>query len=433
MAVPGVQMRADAVGSMPFAIYSGEDIIDESEQWENKVGFLPNPRRTLRLLEMSLALMGRAYQYRVMQGRNTVRLKYLNPETIRPKLDEDKGLIGFIRTLPGGQRFLPVEDIIYYWLEDPYKEIGPPDSCPGKAALMASGVLANVDEFMAGFFKRGAIKAMLLTVQGQPPPAERKKLEEWWGRVVSGVKNAFGAHVVNADQIKPVVVGEGLKELENNTLSSDKRNDIATALGVPVTKLFSGSAGGLGGGGIVEQDDFRFMQDTIVPECEFVASVLNEQVFESLGLRFEFRPETLDVFQQDEKERAGAFALYCQAGMPPSVVAEMLGLELPDGVSYDSLDEWELEKFERSAAVYGERMGQQQASNARDDEDSFKSHLDKWQRKAVKRGPGKAVPFESEYITPALRAAIMGALEGTKDEAGIAEVFRGALLWADYP
>jgi hypothetical protein len=109
-------------------------------------------------------------------------------------------------------------------------------------------------------------------------------------------------------------------------------------MGIPQTLLFSTGAGGLGGGGVVTQDEKHFYDKTIRAECEFIAGVLNDQLFAPQGLRMEWLLETLDVFQTDEHERATSFKLYADAGLPKSLVAEMLGLELPDGWEYADLD-----------------------------------------------------------------------------------------------
>jgi SPP1 gp7 family putative phage head morphogenesis protein len=85
-------------------------------------------------------------------------------------------------------------------------------------------------------------------------------------------------------------------------------------------------------------DEKHFYDKTIRHECNFIAGVLNDQLWTPLGLRMEFKLDTMDVFQTDEHQRAGAFRAYVDAGLKPSLVAEMLGLELPDGWEYADLD-----------------------------------------------------------------------------------------------
>ena len=320
----GVTMRADAVASMPFSIYSGENEVDTSADYQNVVGWLPNPKHTFKLMEMSATLLGSAYLFNVRNNAVSLDLKYLNPLTIKPIIDEKEGLTGFKRTLTRTVVY-EVEDIIYFWLEDPYIEIGEPDISPAKAALMASGVLANVDEFVAAFFKRGAIKATVLGVPVGTPEGAKTELQTWWNKAISGINNAFAAKVINADAIEATTIGEGVDELQDTDLTAEKREDIATALGVPQTILFSNAANYA----TAKQDDLHFYDKTIVPECNFFQYALNEQVFEPAGYRLQFTPEVLDIFQEDENERAQAFT-HLAPHLPVDVVLRVLGFELTD-------------------------------------------------------------------------------------------------------
>ena len=120
----GATLRADAVAKMPFAIFRGETEVDSSTEYQNVVDVMPNPKHTLKLIELSLTLMGMAYLFNIRNVRRTLDLKYLNPTTIEPDLDEKEGLLGFIRTLTKETHY-EIEDIIYFWLEDPYVEVGP--------------------------------------------------------------------------------------------------------------------------------------------------------------------------------------------------------------------------------------------------------------------------------------------------------------------
>ena len=108
------------------------------------------------------------------------------------------------------------------------------------------------------------------------------------------------------------------------------------------------AAGGLGGGGVVSQDEKHFYDKTIRPECNFIAGELNRQLFTPMGLRFEFLLDGLDVFQEDEAQRAAAFKVYVDAGLPLEVSGLMLGLELPEGWTWERIAN---EKAERQAAI----------------------------------------------------------------------------------
>ena len=403
----GVNMRAAAVSTLPFVITkSGGDVVDQSSEYLNKVGFLPNPQRLIYLVEAALTVLGQAYLYRERNRVATTGLRYIVPTTVKPQLSPTVGLTGFVRRVGSQSYNWPTEDCIYFWLPDPFVELGPGNNSPVTAALNAAGVLHNVDKFAASFFERGAIKVTVLTIEGNPPPNERKRIKTWWNRVATGINRAFGAEVFNLKAVKPVVIGEGIRELSDNELTKEKREDIATALGIPQTKLWSSSAGGLGGGGVVNSDDLSFYRDTIVPESLFIASVLNEQIFNPLDLTWSFKPETLDVFQADENERSDAYFNYVNSKMPPSIAAQILGIELPAGVEPEDLDiaQQEEQDEQREARVTA-APEEKPPDNPRK---AMWVDLRNWRKKALKKGTDCS--FESEHIPDVLKAAIKAAI-----------------------
>ena len=147
--------------------------------------------------------------------------------------------------------------------------------------------------------------------------------------------------------------------------------------------------------------------------------------------RLEFQPDTLDIFQEDENERAQALQYLTAAKMPLEVSLRVLGFELTD-------EDWaiiEQEKEQRQSMAENMAEGFAQNDSNEDEEeseDNTRVHLDKWRRKAIKRvkaGKSALCEFESEYITPALSGAIMGALE----ESQTVEDVDSAFIWAEYP
>lgn len=398
----GVQLRANAVAAMPFRITSGDGStdIDTSADYQNALGWLPNPRRLLYMTEAALTCYGSAYWWREANRVTTKAVRYVRPDTIEAIIG-GTGLQGFYRTANGMRVQVPPERIAYFWQPDPFVELGPPDSSPLMAAVAASGVLYNLNQFSAAYFKRGAIKATLLTVQGAPVAQERDRLKTWWQKLVTGVNNAWATEIVNADAVTPIVIGEGLKELSSAELTAEKRQDIAQALGIPQSVMFSESASGLGGGGVALQDKLHFYDDTVIPECELVAEVVNEQILRPLGYRLEFLPEQLDVYQEDENQRAAAFASYTGAGLPVDLVAEMLGLELPAPWTYDDLRRMREEREQQAKEQLGmERDAPPPDEDDQEDDDERQAKavadLRRWRVKSAKRG--KLAPFTSDWI-----------------------------------
>jgi len=197
-------------------------------------------------------------------------------------------------------------------------------------------VLMSVDEFAAAFFARGAIKATILGVPQGTQEAEREKLSEWYSGIMTGLKNAFATKVLNADAVSATVIGEGIEGLENTSLTKDNKEDISTALGIALSKMFPTTATDSNR----SEDEKSYMNDTIVPQTRFYEGILNAQVFDDLGLKWKFQPQKMDIFQEDEQKRSDAFSKYVAAigRDKASIIAEMLGLELPDGIDYEALD-----------------------------------------------------------------------------------------------
>jgi len=396
----GTDIRKNSVAGVPFKIYQGETEIDSSTNYQNAVGFLPNPFRLLREIEGSLTLTGRAYLWNTHNNVRVLGLRYLVPTTVKPRIDQAEGLVGWERNTGHGWRDVPLEDIAYLWGDDTYVELGPPESAPGVAALIASGLLISIDEFATKFAERGMIKATLIKVPKGTDKDERSRIRKWWKSRVLGVGNTGAVETMEADAVEVHTIGEGLSELAEVELTAEKRQDVSAALGVPATKLFSGEASGLGGGGVVAQDDINFYKETILPECIFIAAELNRQVFTWGGMDYTMRflPETMDIFQADEAQRAGAVKTYWEAGYPLSVASEILGVDLPEGIEYSDLDTDDAESQESAPPDDGKALA---------DERRWRS-VSLRQLKAKKSA---AYNFESEHIAPARHAQIINALE----------------------
>ena len=334
---------------------------------------------------------------------------------------------------------------------DPYVEVGPPHNYPAQAAANACGVLKGIDLFASGFFDRGAIKAMLLTVKGMPSKTDRTELEDWWKKVIGGIKNAFGAKVVNADAVTPIIIGEGMKELENVTIGSEKREEISIAVGIPASLLFMGAASGLGGGGVASQDELNYLKYTIIPECEFIAGVLNDQLFTPLGLHFNFLPETLDAMQEDTLAQAEVVKAFTDAGIPQLMAIDLAGVELTDE------QRGELEKAIADKQARADAMAELAKQNANKPVDTTQPQqgqsvnnqalaqgnrevpakslatydLSKWERKALKRlrESGSAdVEFLSDYVCGEDSQRILTGLKLAKTAEDVKAVFRQSLI-----
>lgn len=415
-----VDIRANALAGLPWAIVRGQRDVWDSET--------PTPPAEIALLgdlpdwlwgiEAGLCLTATAYLYKLRNRVRITSLRWLDPTIVEPVLDLNAGITGWRRNWPGSRipQQLALDDVVAIWLKG-LGEVSPRVP-PAQAALSAACASYNLQAFVAGYFRRGAIKATLLTVEGQPGEPERKRLKAWWDRVVGGVRNAFGAEVISAS-VKPVVIGEGLAELSNTELTTGLREEIATAFGIPHSLVLSNAANFA----TAQQDELNFYNTTILPEARQIQRQLNGQLFEPLGLRFEFRSNELSVFQADENERADAYGKYVAAGMKPSVAAQILGVDLPAGIEYADLDPPEPKPEPESEAAAEEEpeeppvFDRERAAEVR----RFRA----WATRRTNPEPAK---FASTILSEADKQAL---LQGMGDAAGVDAPFR--LDWADYP
>ncbi len=400
-----VDIRAAAISHMPFQIMRGDTVFmtDEDEAPE-QIGWLDDLPSLLYRTEAALALAGRAYWFRERNLMRTLAVRWIRPDTVKPVLDKNDGLTGFTRTVNGQVTPLTVDDLVYFWLPDPYVEIGPAEHWPGKAALGAAGVLANMDEFVAGYFDRGMIKATLLTYKDQISKDESNRVLEWFQRVLTGKKNAFATATIRGD-FDTVVVGEGLKDLQNTALTAEQRESICTALGVPQSKVTANAANFA----TKQGDDLSFIQDTISPECRMIASAINRQLLGPMGLRLQFKPDELSVMQEDEAARAASLNQLVQAGMSLEMALAVLGYDLPDGVELR------------------EPPPPQPAGNAPDAAERLQetARFVRWARKRANPDPEQ---FESVILSHAEKVALLG--DGVADDAPFRS---GDHDWQGYP
>jgi len=194
------------------------------------------------------------------------------------------------------------------------------------------------------------------------------------------------------------------------------------------------------------QDKKNWYEETIVPEAKLIASILNDQIFEPLGLRFEFRHETLDIFQEDEKERSMALGYLFNAEVPLDIGLRILGFELDDE-QWARIEEQVAKKEEQAEQLVGQLTdGQNQGAafhpeDPKDEPDPFVpkgvdmqaigSELERWQAKcmsAIKRGEtADTVAFVPVAIPGDVYDKITAGLVGISNTDELKGIFSTAM------
>lgn len=325
-----VQLRGYALSSLPWVIQRGDETVWDSQEATAPAGlaWLDDLTSLLYLTECSLCLTGEAFWFLPKRSQAP---RWLTPWSVKPVWDDTLGLVRFERMTGVGMKNLTVDQVAYFRLLGLHETA--PGRPPGEVAADAAGLIFNADAFGKAFFDRGAIPAVILTVQGNPPQGEMKRLEDWWKRLIGGVKNAWNTVAVRAD-VTAQVVGQPIKDLAMPELTESKRQDIATALGVPHSLVDSNAANFA----TANADRLNLYDFTILPEAHLVERIINRQVLRATPYQFKFTPERMNIYQEDEQERATAFSTYVGAGMAPSVAAQIVGVQLPDDMNYADLD-----------------------------------------------------------------------------------------------
>ncbi|HQE18935.1 MAG TPA: phage portal protein [Aggregatilineales bacterium] len=413
-----VAKRANAVASMPLVLLDKNG--NEIEQPEKVLPFWETMPDLLDGIEADRTLFGAAYLLKVRNRVKLLGVRRLQPTTVRPLYDDNAGLVGFTRRLNNRELRLDLDDVVYSWLPNRAAEVGPGTS-PAAAAMRAAGFLNNMDEAGAGFFARAMMSPIIVTVEDMLS-TDAERITKWFERLATGVQNAFRSIGVGGKKIHAERVGHSPGEVDFSGLTASKREDIATALGVPQTLLFSNAANYA----TAQEDRKAFYDETVVPECEKIAQALNTQLFGPLGYKLKFRPERLEIYQDDKEEEAWQLALMFDRGaLTINELRERMGLEpMPGG------DETKPSRL-ALPAPHVVVEGEVEEVSPRD-EDMRKFH--RFASKRITEGkPEKIDDFESEHIPPLLLATLKGALSAARSVDDVATIFKGAAAWRGYP
>lgn len=426
-----VKIRSQSISQVPWEIIKGDRVVwsDGDDDVPAELEWFQNWPELLSLTEASLTMTSQAYWFLL---RNRVRItgvQWYSPLTMTPVWDKQLGLTGFTRSIDAKPQPVKLEDVVYIWYRSAMHETKP-ETSPLEAAQVDSQIISNLNLFISTFFERGAIKATILTLEGPAVQSEKDKLKAWWESALTGIKKAFSTEVISAS-VKPIVVGEGVKELSNNQLSKEKREDIVATLGVPLSKIFSNAANFA----TAQLDDKAFFQNTILPDCKIIQTIANKAL-RSTGYRIKFTPETMDIFQDDETERADSFSKYVTAGMKQSIAAAILGIELPEGIEYADLDPEEKPVVVVVPPVVPpveeDDMGEDDVEEP--DEVKTAKQLEdfvKFKRKVLKRlqaGKSAVTEFQSDVIPLSVLTAVSERLHTVNHKEGVERLFDPAYL-----
>jgi hypothetical protein len=412
-------LTADAVAHVPFALVRNGEDYDTSADWKNKVGFMPRPKDLLRLWRLSLFMTNTAYARIGQVNRLKKQLFYVSPDTMKINTNPRTGEVTSIEREIGGQVVasysMDSRDLVKFWRVDHTTELLPSKNTELKAMLNAANILYAADWWTQNYFSRGAVKPTILAVKGMASIEKREELQGSFAKFMRslGTRISDLAKIINAETMDVKQIGDGLGDIKDTPVYRQSLENIAMASGMPLSLLLANSANYA----TAQAEYAAWYRDSITPYAEWMQEVLNEEIFKSLGLQFEFRAEQAEPAQEEEVQRAGAFQTYVNAGIPVHIAAEIVGVDLPVGMTYDDLKPEPQPEPEPPAPV------EEEEEEEEDGEMSIRAwdELDAWRKKAIrytKRGKAATFDFVTEHIPAEIAANIRARLAaaGTPDE-----------------
>jgi phage portal protein BeeE len=406
-----VQLRCDALSGVPIKIYNG---VEETE-W-------PYPTPLPELLwkwEAGALLNGAAYGEIVSNdARYQKDVLYRNPFDMEVKYRD--GVITIKQRSSGAMWenniYTGDYQMVYFAEYDPSQDILPGIS-PGKAANMDAKLLFALSKFPEMYFEGGAMPVTLLGIDSTDK-GEIQRVEQWFQKSATAIKNAFRVLGIRAGSITPTTLTPPLKDLQMPEISDGAKHNLSVAFGVPKTLLDSEAANYA----TAIEDRKSFYQETLMPRAKKYEGVINSQLLEREGLRLEFDFAEMELFQENEGERAGLLGRFVDAGLPVELALDLAGYDLTPEQA-ELLAEKQAEREERRERFQG------------NNDNPLQTELTRWMRMAEKRlKDGKALrEFESDIIPAGLHGAISGALEGAKSAEDVKRLFDGVIAWEGYP
>jgi len=400
-----VQLRCDAISSVPVFIKHGDTEV--AWPWPDK-----SISRMIWQTEVALLLAGAAYWLKLSNTQSVKSLQWLNPFTV-----DVNYIIGannvvdltFTQSHVTNQNIWTEDEIVYFKEFNPGDDIGPGVAATA-VALSDAQALRYMTRFAAYFFEGGAMPVTLLSVEGGIGEDEAKRMENFFKRSMTGIANAWRVLAVR-NIVEPKVITPDIKDMAMPELSEESRHNIALAFGIPYSMLADADNRATAG-----TNRKSFWQDTIRPRGMLIEEVINSQLLADRGLELHFAFDQLDVFQEDEAERAGSLQQLTMSGVPLQMAMDLLGYDMTE----EQRDELENDE------VFEEEITVETSRTPEDDE------LDKWERVAKKR-VGKQKVFVSDIIEPSLLEAIQGQLEDAETVDEVKAIFESVRVWRNYP
>lgn len=392
---------------------------------KNKAGtevpwmFTVDPKDLIWKSEAALLLEGANFVEKLTKkmSKKTADLKWVNPTTMKkPKVtvgEKDKKLVYTFEQKEGTGKW-SLDDMVYMREFSITDDTAPGVSAAG-VALNDAKLLRFMNRSVTRFFETGMMPVTLLQVENLTDEDERKRIEGFFRRIATGIRNMWKVLALSR-QVEAKVISQPLKDMVIPELNVQAKQNVAHAFG------FNPS--------LLDQDPNRatamehrlaLYQDTVEPRGEWLTEQFNRQVFAPLGLTMTLDYSNLDIYQEDETDRANSLSALTNAISTDPKAAFFAMTEI---LGYD-LTEEQQKKYQDVFLSDPEPEQPEPAANT----DPQEQDLVKWRKKALKQLEKKGSPicdFVSEHIDSDLHARISAGLSGCTSEDQVKRLFDNA-------
>jgi HK97 family phage portal protein len=416
-----LELRQLGVARMPFDVVRG----DEVQASEGNYGGLAFVEQLLQLLPSlvgDLDRYGAAY-IEIMQNQYglNITLRRLHPATITPQFDSAGKVTHYTRSIVGKLYRIEPEQLVAIWTPNAEGEVGHGVGIVTRA-LQSAQILWQSGKVHETFFSTGAIDPMLISIDGYNnlPESDKESIKSRLRRMMLGIKNAFGA-VFTGSNVKVTPLRNELMDYAG--LIAQKREDIATGLGVPHSLIMSNAANYA----TASQDDIHFYDKTIIPLCQQIAAALNPALFARFGMALVWRPQRLEVFQRLEVDKSDKVAtMFRDGALTIEEYREALGFsaQMPSEVlTPNEAKAWDVYLPPVASIEAVTTSASRERQEALDD-------LNLWRKVAKRRADEgkatKALSFEASALTDDEQEAFREGIRAENWEAGY-EAAKGLL------
>ena len=308
-------------------------------------------------------------------GKQIQALNWLDPDTVTPDLETatlKDGIRRFERKKDNGKtEWIAAEDLV--WFRRAGQRELQSDPSPLEASRKSAEVLYNLARLEDFFYEGAGMPIMLVMIPAGTNKNDKKEIEGRFKRLANAMRNP--------QEIRTMAVREGVtieqlsfspRDLDLESSEKRNRDKVLAVHLVPLSIAMSNAANYA----TAISDQIQFA-GTMATRLESIAETFNADAdFMAAGYTLDVRRNELPVNQEEESQRAQAFAHLVGAGVHPEAAMAMLGYDLPENYDRPILKEDDAEdepEPEQMPEQLEEQLPQMKSVFWHDDEKRFKA------------------------------------------------------------